>query len=140
MLLTRHAKERLVKRLVKRRRPEKIYDALWHFLDRARIIELKKGVFAFTDGRKTLVCTTLECERLSWEEILERVSKIEEAYECVFYDGKLFSFTKPSKFLEAIPPGEYCLYVNKEKRVFYIGSPPPYLAITFRPARKTERD
>ena len=33
MLLTRHARERLIKRLAKRKRLDRIYSELWTFLD-----------------------------------------------------------------------------------------------------------
>ncbi|NJD99782.1 hypothetical protein E3E26_08310 [Thermococcus sp. LS1] len=140
MLLTRHAKERLVKRLAKRRKLERVYSALWEFLERSKRIDVNDKVVIFTDGRKSLVCVRLECERLPLEEIRHRVEKIERPYECVFLDGKLVRETLPRKFLELIPEGEYCFYINREKRSLYIGSEGPLLAITLRPAKREERE
>ncbi len=140
MLLTRHAKERLIKRLAKRRKLMWVYSRLWDFLDRSVRVEINEGVVIFTDGGKSLVCAKLECERLSLEEIKSRVEGIKRPYECVFFDGRLARETVPKRFLELVPDGVYCLYINREKRSLYIGSEPPLLAITFRPAKKGERD
>lgn len=140
MLLTRHAKERLIKRLAKRRKLMWVYSRLWEFLDRSVRVEINERVVIFTDGRKSLVCAKLECEKLSLEEIRRRVEDIKRPYECVFFDGRLARETLPKKFLELVPEGVYCFYLNREKRSLYIGSEPPLLAITFRPAKKGERD
>jgi len=140
MLLTRHAKERLIKRLAKRRNPERVYSKLWTFLDRSQRFEVNEKVVIFTDGRKSLVCVRLDCERLSLEEIKSRVEGITRPYECVFFDGRLARETVPRKFLETIPDGVYCFYLNHEKRSLYIGSGPPLLAITLRPAKRDERE
>ncbi|WP_297505014.1 hypothetical protein [Thermococcus sp.] len=140
MLLTRHARERLVKRLAKRRRLERIYAELWDFLDRSRRIEVNEKVVILTDGRKSLVCARLECEMLSLEEIRERVSGISEAYDCVFFDGRTARHTIPRKFVEGLPDGRYCFYMNREKKSLYIGREEPLLVITIRPAKREERD
>ncbi|KUH33217.1 hypothetical protein APY94_06795 [Thermococcus celericrescens] len=140
MLLTRHARERLIKRLAKNRNPERFYPQLWAFLDRSRRIDVNERIVIFTDGRKSLVCSRLDCERLPLEEIKERVGGISRAYECVFLDGRTARETIPRKFLESVPDGEYCFYINREKRSLYIGSAPPLLAITLRPAKKSERE
>ncbi|NJE41701.1 hypothetical protein [Thermococcus sp. GR6] len=140
MLLTRHAKERLVKRLAKRRKLKRVYLALWEFLERSKRIDVNDKVVIFTDGRKSLVCVRLECERLPLEEIRHRVEKIKRPYECVFLDGRLARETVPRKFVELIPEGEYCFYINREKRSLYIGSEGPLLAITLRPAKRKERE
>ncbi|ASJ00412.1 hypothetical protein [Thermococcus gorgonarius] len=140
MLLTRHAKERLIKRLAKRRKPERVYSRLWEFLDRSIRMDVNGRIVIFTDGRKSLVCAKLDCERLSLEEIKNRVEGIKHPYECVFFDGRLARKTVPGKFLDLVPKGVYCFYLNREKRALYIGSEPPLLAITFRPAKKGERD
>ncbi|ACJ16558.1 hypothetical protein, conserved [Thermococcus onnurineus NA1] len=140
MLLTRHAKERLVKRLAKRRKLERVYSALWEFLERSKRIDVNDKVVIFTDGQKSLVCVRLECERLPLEEIRHRVEKIKRPYECVFLDGRLARETVPRKFVELIPEGEYCFYINQEKRSLYIGSEGPLLAITLRPAKRKERE
>ena len=139
MLLTRHAKDRLAKRLAKRKRFERIYSELWAFLDRSRRIDVNEKTTIFTDGRKTLVCVRLECERLQKSEILERARGVGGAYECVYFDGRIAKVTKPEKFLRLIPDGEYCFYMNGEKRSLYIGSEPPLLVITLRPAKREER-
>jgi hypothetical protein len=140
MLLTRHAKERLAKRLVKKRRLERIYSELWTFLDRCRRIEVNERTIILTDGRKSLVCVRLNCERLPKEEILERIKDIEEAYECVYPEGRKAKVTKPVKFLELVPEGEYCFYLNREKKSLYVGNEPPLLIITLRPAKRWERE
>ncbi|ASJ02486.1 hypothetical protein A3L09_04060 [Thermococcus profundus] len=140
MLLTRHARERLIKRLAKRRSSERVYRALWDFLDRSKKLMINDEVVIFTDGRKSLVCVKLPCERLPLEEIRTRVRGISEPYECVFPDGKLGKTTVPSKFLEMIPDGIYCFYLNREKRSLYVGSESPLLAVTLRPAKRWERD
>ena len=70
----------------------------------------------------------------------KQVESIKRPYECVFFDGRLARETVPRKFLELVPDGVYCFYLNREKRSLYIGSEPPLLAITFRPAKKSERD
>ncbi|NJF25002.1 hypothetical protein [Thermococcus sp. Bubb.Bath] len=140
MLLTRHAKERLAKRLVKRRKLESIYAELWDFLDRSRRIDVKDGVVIFTDGRKSLVCVELPCEELSKEEIIKVLGRVTEEYECVFSDGRLARRTTPARFLREIPDGEYCFYLNREKRSLYVGSEPPLLVITLRPAKRWERE
>ncbi|AEH23831.1 hypothetical protein [Pyrococcus yayanosii] len=138
MLLTRHAKERIAKRLAKKRSLSHIYSSLWAFLERAVRIEIAEGVVAFTDGRKTLVCVPLDCERLSRGEILEKVRGV-GVYECIFPEGRLAKLTRPEKFLESVPPGEYYFYMNDEKKVLYVGKRRPLLAITFRPAKRDER-
>lgn len=140
MLLTRHAKERLRKRLTKRSGFGRAYSELWAFLDRSRKIEVNEKTVIFTDGRKSLVCVRLECERLPLKDILEFVKDVEEAYECVYFDGRLAKITKPEKFLKLVPDGEYCFYINREKKSLYVGSEPPFLAITFRPAKRSERE
>ncbi|GAB6101453.1 hypothetical protein JCM16138_06760 [Thermococcus atlanticus] len=140
MLLTRHARERLVKRLAKRRRPERMYSALWDFLDRSQRIDVNERVVIFTDGRKSLVCARLECEVLSREEIKKRVSEISEVYDCVFFDGRTARHTVPRKFVEGLPDGRYCFYMNREKKGLYIGSEEPLLIITIRPAKGAERE
>ena len=140
MLLTRHAKKRLIKRLAKRRKPERLYSKLWEFLGRSVRVEINERVVIFTDGRKSLVCAKLDCERLSLEEIKRRVEGIMRPYECVFFDGRLARETVPEKFLELVPDGVYCFYLNREKKSLYIGSEPPLLVIAFRPAKKSERE
>ena len=140
MLLTRHAEERLIKRLAKRRRLERVYSALWEFLDRSRRIDVNERVVIFTDGRKSLVCARLDCERLPLEEIKKRVKNLRGTYRCVFLDKRLVKETSPPKFLLGIPDGEYCFYINREKRSLYIGSEEPLLVITLRPAKREERN
>ncbi|NJE04947.1 hypothetical protein E3E36_02025 [Thermococcus sp. M36] len=140
MLLTRHAKERLVKRLTKRRKLGCIYSELWSFLDRSVRLDVGEGIVIFTDGRKSLVCTKLDCERLPLEEIRRRVAGTERSYECVFFDGRLVKETTPRKFIEEVPDGEYCFYINMKKRSLYIGSREPFLVITIRPAKGRERE
>jgi len=140
MLLTRHAESRLVKRLSKRRRLERLYSNLWEFLDRSRRIDVTERIVIFTDGKKSLVCTRLDCERLPLDEIKKRVENLKGAYRCVFLDGRLAKETTPAKFLSEIPDGEYCFYINRKKRSLYIGSEEPLLAITFRPAKRSERE
>ena len=140
MLLTRHAEERLVKRLAKKRKLERVYSELWAFLDRSRRIYVNERVVIFTDGRKSLVCVKLDCERLPLEEIRKRVDSLEGTYRCVFPDKRLARETSPLKFLSEIPDGVYCFYINREKRSLYIGSEEPLLAITLRPAKKGERE
>jgi len=139
MLLTRHAEERLVKRLSKRRRIDRVYSRLWDFLDRSKRIEVNEKIVIFTDGRKSLVCVRLPCERLSLEEIRDVVFGLKDQYRCVFWDGRTVRDTIPKKFLESIPSGRYCFYLNREKRSLYLGSEEPLLAITFRPAKMRER-
>ncbi len=140
MLLTRHARERLVKRLAKKRRLERVYSALWDFLDRSQRIDVNERVVIFTDGRRSLICARLECEMLSLEEIRDRVSWISQPYDCVFFDGRMTRHTLPRKFVESLPDGRYCFYMNREKRSLYIGSEEPLLVITIRPAKREERD
>ncbi|GAB6135145.1 hypothetical protein [Thermococcus prieurii] len=140
MLLTRHAEERLVKRLAKRRKLERVYSELWAFLDRSRRIDVNERVVIFTDGRKSLVCARLDCERLPLEEIKERVEGLKGTYRCVFSDKRLARETSPIKFLSEIPDGVYCFYINREKRSLYIGREEPLLAITLRPAKRRERE
>lgn len=140
MLLTRHARERLIKRLAKRKKLERIYSELWAFIDRSRRIDVNERVVIFTDGRRSLVCVRLECEMLSLEEIGERVSGISEPYDCVFFDGRIAKHTVPRKFVEGLPDGRYCFYINREKKSLYIGSEEPLLAITIRPAKRSERE
>ncbi len=140
MLLTRHARERLVKRLAKKRKFELVYAKLWEFLDRSRRIEVNENVVILTDGRKSLVCARLECGVLSREEIKKRVSGISEAYDCVFFDGRKARHTLPRKFVEGLPDGRYCFYMNREKRSLYIGSEEPLLVITIRPSKRAERE
>ncbi|WP_457742610.1 hypothetical protein [Thermococcus sp.] len=139
MLLTRHAEERLVKRLVKGRRLDRVYSRLWDFLDRSKRIEVNEKIVIFTDGRKSLVCVRLSCERLSLEEIRDVVSGLKDKYRCVFWDERAVKETSPKKFLEDVPSGRYCFYLNREKRSLYLGSEEPLLAITFRPAKRRER-
>ncbi len=139
MLLTRHAEERIVKRLAKRRKLERVYSSLWLFLEGSRRIEVNEGILIFTDGRKSLVCRRLPCQRLSLDEVKELVSSLNDQYRCVFWDGRLVKETTPRKFLEELPPGEYCFFLSREKRSLYLGSEGPLLAITFRPAKASER-
>ncbi|CAD5244684.1 hypothetical protein [Thermococcus camini] len=140
MLLTRHARERLIKRLAKRKKLERIYSELWAFIDRSRRIDVNEKVVIFTDDRKSLVCVRLKCERLPLEEIRDRVSGISEPYDCVFFDGRIARHTVPRKFVEGLPDGRYCFYINREKKSLYIGSEEPLLAITIRPAKREERN
>ena len=140
MLLTNHAKQRIVKRLSKRRKLERVYSALLDFIKNAERIEVNEKIVIFTDKKKSLVCTRLDAEFLSFNEIMERVRDINETYECTFWgEGKFAKVTTPKKFLEQIPEGRYYFYINKEKRVLYIGDEPPLLAITLRPAKRKER-
>jgi hypothetical protein len=140
MLLTRHAKERLAKRLAKRRKLERIYTELWDFLDRSKRINVKDGIVIFTEGRKSLVCVELPCEKLSKGELLKLLGQLNEEYECVFSDERLVRRTTPTKFLKEIPEGRRCFYINRGKRSLYVGSEPPLLAITLRPAKRRERE
>ena len=140
MLLTNHAKQRIVKRLSKRRKLERVYSALLDFLKNAEKIEINEKIVIFTDKRKSLVCTRLDAEFLSFDEIMERVGDIDETYECVFWGEEKFAkVTTPKKFLEQIPEGRYYFYITKEKKVLYIGTESPLLAITLRPAKRKER-
>ena len=140
MLLTNHAKQRIVKRLSKRRKLERVYSALLDFLKNAERIEVNEKIVIFTDKKKSIVCTRLDAEFLSFNEIMERVRDINETYECVFWGEEKFAkVTTPKKFLEQIPEGRYYFYINKEKRVLYIGDEPPLLAITLRSAKRKER-
>ncbi|AFK23291.1 hypothetical protein [Pyrococcus sp. ST04] len=138
MLLTKHAKERIIKRLSKKRDIRSVYSALFSFLSNCVRINVEDTIL-FTDGRKTAVATRLECKKLSIEEIKKIVKEINAVYECIFLDEKTVRITRPSKFLEGIPQGEYCFYINKEKKVMYIGSEEPLLILTLRPAKKWER-
>ncbi|AAL81964.1 hypothetical protein PFDSM3638_09255 [Pyrococcus furiosus DSM 3638] len=138
MLLTNHAKERIAKRLAKKRKIYKIYSTLFSFLKNSIRIEVEDTIL-FTDGNKTLVATKLDGELLDLGDIVKRVKDIEESYECVFWDKKIAKITKPIKFLQEIPPGKYYFYINKEKKVLYIGTHEPLLALTFRPAKRWER-
>ncbi len=140
MLLTRHAEKRLIKRLTKRRESKRVYSKLWEFLDRSVRIRVNDEVVIFTDGRKSLVSVKLDCKMLSLGEIKSRVDWIKQPCKCVFSDGRLVKETIPLKFLKLVPDGVYCFYINREKRSFYVGSKPPLLAITLRPAKKSERE
>ncbi len=141
MLLTNHAKERIIKRLSKSRRYEKIYSTLLDFIKGAEKIEVNDKIVIFTDKRKSLVCSKLEWRKLPTEEIFEKVKDIEETYECVFWgDKKIAKKTTPRKFLKEIPDGTFYFYINREKRVIYVGEEEPLLAITLRPAKRKERD
>jgi len=141
MLLTNHAKERIIKRLSKSRRLERIYSALLDFLKGVEKIEVNDKIVIFTDKRKSLVCARLECKRLNKSEIIDEVKNIEETYECVFWgDEKIVKRTTPKKFLNEIPDGDFYFYINREKKVMYIGKEEPLLAITLRPAKRRERD
>lgn len=141
MLLTNHAKERIIKRLSKSRRYEKIYSALLDFLRGAEKIEVNDKIVIFTDKRKSLVCSKLEWRKLPTAEIFEKVKDIEETYECVFWgDKKVAKKTTPRKFLNEIPNDSFYFYINREKRVIYVGKEEPLLVITFRPAKRKERD
>ncbi|USS40496.1 hypothetical protein NF865_09375 [Thermococcus aggregans] len=141
MLLTNHARERIIKRLSKSRRLEKIYSALLDFLKEAEKIEVNDKIVIFTDKRKSLVCSRLECKRFNKSEIINEIKNIGETYECVFWgDKKIVKRTTPKKFLNEIPDGEFYFYINKDKKVMYIGKDEPLLAITFRPAKRGERD
>ncbi|WP_297535371.1 hypothetical protein [Thermococcus sp.] len=139
MLLTKHARERIAKRLSKRRKFERIYESLWKFLDGAKRIEVKENVVIFTKGGKSLVCVKLPCERLTLGEIANLVRNVDGEYECVYPDGKIAMRTIPRKFLKLLPEGCYCFYLNREKRSLYVGSEEPLLAITLRPAKREER-
>jgi len=140
MILTRHARERLAKRLSKRKKLNRMYSELWAFLDRSVKLSSREGVVIFTDGRKSLVCVELPCEVLSLEEIVERVKEIDETYTCVFFDERLVLETVPRKFVERIPGGRYCFYIKFEKRSLYVGTERPLLAVTIRPAKRGERE
>ncbi|AMM54388.1 hypothetical protein [Pyrococcus kukulkanii] len=138
MILTNHAKERISKRLVKKKKLDKIYSALFSFLKGAIRVEVEDTVI-FTDGKKTLVAVKLNDELLDLKEIAEKVRDIEDTYECVFWDKRLVKITKPRKFLCEIPLGKYYFYMNREKKSMYIGTQEPLLALTFRPAKRWER-
>ncbi|AIF69472.1 hypothetical protein PAP_05330 [Palaeococcus pacificus DY20341] len=140
MLLTNHAKERIAKRLSKRRKLDRIYSSLWAFLEKAHEIKVNEKVSIFTDKRKSLVCVKLNSKILTLEELKEEVSKINDAYECVFFgDEKFAKITLPKKFLSEIEDGVYHFYISKEKKALYIGEVPPFLVITLRPAKRHER-
>lgn len=140
MLLTNHAKQRIIKRLSKRRKPERVFSALLDFLKNAEKIEINEKIVILTDKRKSLVCTKLDAELLSLDEIMEKVGDINETYECVFWGKEKFiKVTTPQKFLEQVSKGKYYFYINKEKKALYIGEEPPLLAITLRPAKREER-
>lgn len=140
MLLTNHARERIIKRLSKSRRHERIYSVLLDFLKGAEKIEVSDRIVIFTDKRKSLVCSRLECRKLNTAEIIKEVKNTEETYECVFWgDKKVAKKTTPKKFLNEIPNGNFYFYINREKKVIYVGEEEPLLAITFRPAKRKER-
>ncbi len=105
MLFTRHAKERLKKRLAKRGgRLERIYSELWAFLDRSKRIDVNEKITIFTDGRKSLVCTRLDCERLQKSEILERVRDIMAPTSAYISMGGLRRLPGPKSLLRQSPP------------------------------------
>jgi hypothetical protein len=139
MLLTRHARKRLVKRLARKNRLEVIYSRLWAFLDGSILIDVNEKVVIFTDGRKSLVGVRLPCERLSLEEIRKRVKTLKGTYTCVFWDSRVVRETTPVKFVSNLPEGTYCFYASREKRSLYIGSDEPILVLTIRPAKRRER-
>lgn len=140
MLLTHHAKERIIKRLAKSRKLEHVYSSLRDFLKNAEKIEINEKVVIFSDKRKSLVCVKLEGELLGLEEIKMRVSKINESYECIFWGKENFAkITTPRKFLKNVLDGSYYCYINKKKKVLYLGKNQPLLVITLRPAKKSER-
>lgn len=139
MLLTNHARERVIKRLSKKRRTGAIYGTLDAFLKSSKRLEAGSTII-FTDGEKSLVCVPLKGELVEKEEILKRVKDINWEYECVLnVDGLSGGRKKPSNFVEKIEDGRYHFYINREKRVLYIGIKEPLLAITLRPAKKHER-
>ncbi|NJE25072.1 hypothetical protein E3E22_00195 [Thermococcus sp. MV5] len=140
MLLTNHAKERIIKRLSKRRKLELVYSSLLKFLESANEIRINEKIIIFTDGKKSLVCTRLPYKILTKNET-EKIKKIEDSYECIFWGKEKFvRITTPKKFLNIITEEGFHFYLNKEKKVFYVGTTEPLLAITFRPAKKDERN
>ncbi|WP_048151359.1 hypothetical protein [Palaeococcus ferrophilus] len=139
MLLTHHARERVIKRLSRKRRTEAIYAALDAFLKHSRRLEVGSTII-FTDGEKSLVCVPLKGELLKKEEIAERVEDIKGEYECVLnLEGLSGARKKPRQFFGKIEGGRYHFYINREKRVLYIGTREPLLVITLRPAKRRER-
>ena len=140
MLLTNHAKQRIIKRLSKRKKPERIYSALLDFLKNAERVEINEKIVIFTDKRKSLVCTKLDAELLNLDEIMKKIENIEGTYECVFWGNEKFiKVTTPRRFLEQVPRGKYYFYINEDKKALYIGEEPPLLVITLRPAKREER-
>ncbi|USG99246.1 hypothetical protein K1720_06775 [Thermococcus argininiproducens] len=140
MLLTNHAKERIIKRLSKRRRLDLVYSSILKFLESANEIKINEKIIIFTDGKKSLVCTKLPSKILTKNET-EKIKKIEDSYECIFWGKEKFArVTTPKKFLNSITEEGFYFYLNREKKVLYIGSTQPLLAITFRPAKKDERN
>ncbi|WP_457742646.1 hypothetical protein, partial [Thermococcus sp.] len=112
MLLTRHAKERIAKRLSKRRKFNRIYESLWRFIEGAKRTEVNDNVVIFTKDGKSLVCIKLPCERLKLNEIMDFLRNVDGEYECVYFDGRIAMRTTPRKFLRLIPEGHYCFYIN----------------------------
>lgn len=140
MLLTNHAKERIIKRLSKRRRLDLVYSSILKFLESANEIKINEKIIIFTDGKKSLVCTKLPSKILTKNEA-EKIKKIEDSYECIFWGKERFArVTTPKKFLNSITEEGFYFYLNQEKKVLYIGSTQPLLAITLRPAKKEERN
>ena len=89
--------ERIIKRLSKSRRHKRIYSALLDFLKGAEKIEVSDRIVIFTDKRKSLVCSRLECRKLNTAEIVKEVKNTEETYECVFWGIKRLQRKLPQR-------------------------------------------
>ncbi|RLF66323.1 MAG: hypothetical protein DRN26_04155 [Thermoplasmata archaeon] len=147
VILTHHARQRVLKRLLKKKNPpvSEIYDSLRNFLRDARIIEIPHGRgknVLFTNGEYTLVCAVLKNVRK-----LSKVDILKEVRNFPFYrlEAHILDFVgeyvkrQIIKHIESIPDGEYWFFMNVEKDVLYVGREEPLLAVTFRPARSWER-
>ncbi|RLF64197.1 MAG: hypothetical protein DRN30_05685 [Thermoplasmata archaeon] len=147
IILTHHARQRVIKRLIKRKNPPvtKIYESIRDFLKGARAIEIPYGRgknILFTDGEYTLVCAVLKnVKKLSKKEILEEV----KGFPFYRLEAHILDFVgeyvkkQVIKHLETIPEGEYWFFMNIEKDILYVGHEEPLLAVTFRPAKSWER-
>ncbi len=137
-LLTKHAKEKIRKRLLKKRNVDnfQIWSSALEFAKKAIVLEDEKFIY-FTDGKFTLVVTKERKEPFSFGQALKvlRETPFNEFYIFDEKENKLIRVNRIEAFRVVAKAKE--VYLNKESPDIYIGK--PRIALTLRPAKEKEK-
>ncbi len=132
-ILTKHAKEKIKKRLIKKKNVD-LYD-IWksalEFAKKAVRLEDEKFIY-FTNGKYTLIVVKRYPRILNKEEAIKFLHGIQRESFVVYKNGNLYRLSK-QELLKILEDN----IVISEYGDVYFGK--PYIAITLRPAKNRER-
>ena len=136
IILTKHCKERIKKRLLKKKSvdPCIIWSSAINFIKSSKRIESKKFIY-YTDGRNTLVVTKNKIKGISREEAKRFIQDLEIDTFCVFFNNSVVKMSKKN-LLKMIDLNDGNFIVSKHGDIFFGKA---HVAITFRPSKRKER-